>query len=102
MSEEVKSAEDISLTVVVPIRPQHEADDIVQALRNIADDIEAGEFDLVTTAVVVLGHTETVGSGDGYTTELERCELFGVGPRHDIFTVRGLLSTAITRFANGD
>ena len=85
-----------NLTVMRPPRP---ADDIVSALRAIADDLENGQYGLMTTAVVVLGHTEE----DYRTGEVgETIQVHGLGPRHDPFTVRGLLAAATATLGSTD
>lgn len=78
------------------------ADDVVQALRDIADDIEAGEVAFpVTTAVVVLGHTDSeVPCGDGDLGQTLFWRTFGVGARNDTFTIRGLLATVLNRWGH--
>jgi hypothetical protein len=76
-------------------------DDIPATLRRIADDIEAGEHGLMTTCLVVLGHTAERAGEDGNKVQQERHELFGCGPRCDMFTVRGLLLTVATRPLDG-
>ena len=82
---------------VVEIRKPFAPDDIVAGLRKLADEIEAGEYGLRTTCLVVLGHTDDrmAESGD----KMHGCdfELFGYGPRCDTFTTRGLLLTAATQ-----
>lgn len=82
---------------ITPIRKPFAPDDIPQTLRRIADDIEKGEFGLMTTCVVVLGHTEQRQEPDGSMLQRADYELFGCGPRCDTFTVRGLLMTATAR-----
>lgn len=81
---------------VVALRPQNSCDDIVTGLRNIANDIEAGKFGLMTTCVVCLGHTED-RPADGGTVQSDMNEVFGLGPRSDTFTIRGLLLTCATQ-----
>lgn len=73
------------------------ADDIVRTLRLIADDIEAGKVEWpVTTAVLILGHTGVDRpEGDDERWQEMFWRTYGVGPRSDAFTVRGLLATAI-------
>ncbi len=84
------------MTSVVPIRPTGGgADDIPTALRDIAQRVENGEYDLVTTAALVLGHTTEQPGKPGYTISSEHVEVFGIGPRHDVFTVRGLLMSGL-------
>lgn len=82
---------------VVPLRQTFAADDIPSTLRRIADDIEEGQFGLRTTCVVVLGHTEEKMLADGDKVQGDAFEVFGAGPRCDIYTVRGLLLTAATQ-----
>lgn len=78
------------------------ADDVVKALRNIADDIEAGNLEFpATTAVLVIGHTDPeVPCGDGARGQDLYWATFGMGPRNDTFTVRGLLMTALNRWGH--
>ncbi len=82
---------------IVELRPTFPADDIAPTLRRIADDIEKGEYGLVTTCLVALGHTETKPDGNGDIAQSDTYELFGCGPRCDIFTVRGLALTVATQ-----
>ena len=85
---------------IVALRKSFAPDEIPATLRRIADDIEAGEFGLMTTCLVVLGHTEDRIESSGDKMQRDVHELFGCGPRCDAFTVRGLLLTAATRHAN--
>lgn len=82
---------------VVPISKPFSADDIPVTLRRIADEIEADEHGLMTTCLVVLGHTgeQVVEGGD--KMQQSRYRLFGCGPRCDTFTTRGLLLTVATQ-----
>lgn len=82
---------------VVELRPSFPADDIASTLRLIADQVEAGEFGLITTCAVAMGHTATKPDGSGNIEQNCDYELFGCGPRCDIFTVRGLLLTVATK-----
>lgn len=81
---------------VVPIRPAVGAEDIAATLRRIADQYEAGEYGLATTCLVVMGHTSDRPENGG-VAQSNTFEMFGLGPRTDIFTVRGLLLTVATR-----
>lgn len=77
--------------------------DAAATLRRIADDIEAGEHGdwPVTTAVLVIGHTDAeVPEGD-VRVQRSYWHTYGAGPRCDVYTVRGLLMTAITRWDGG-
>lgn len=87
------------MTSIVPIRAEFPPDnDIAGTLRNIADGIERGEYGIITTCVVVTGHTSDRPFPDGKVQQ-NRFEIFGAGPRCDIYTVRGLLLTAATQEA---
>jgi hypothetical protein len=82
---------------ITPIQKPFAPDEIPATLRTIADEIEAGKFGLRTTCVVVLGHTESRPQDSGDKLQTDDFEIFGCGPRCDIFTVRGLLLTAATQ-----
>lgn len=82
---------------VVQLHQSYPAQDIASTLRLIADQIEAGKHGLITTAVVCIGHTEDKPGDDGERLMRDTYEIFGAGPRCDIFTVRGLLLTCATR-----
>ena len=86
---------------ITPIQKPFAPDDIPRTLRRIADEIEAGEFGIITTCLVGLGHTSERPEKDGIKMQRERHELFGCGPRCDAFTVRGLLLTLATRELDG-
>lgn len=85
---------------IVALHKPFEPDDISSTLRRIADEFEAGEYGLMTTCLVVMGHTGD-RPGDGAKLISERHELFGCGPRCDMFTVRGLLLTVATQPLDG-
>lgn len=81
---------------IVKLHETFPAQDIPATLRRIADRIEAGEYGLMTTAALCLGHTSEKPDGEA-RFQRERYELFGIGPRTDMFTVRGLLLTCATQ-----
>jgi hypothetical protein len=81
---------------VVQLHTPYPAQDVVQTLRRIADDIEKGEHGIVTTAAVCIGHTEERPAGNEREMRND-FTLFGMGPRADVFTIRGLLLTCATR-----
>jgi hypothetical protein len=86
---------------IVALHKPKPCEDVVATLRRIADDIENDEVGWpVTTAVLVLGHTEAEVSVGGDLVQENHWETFGAGPRCDAYTVRGLLLTAATRWAN--
>jgi hypothetical protein len=82
---------------IAPIRKPFAAEEIPATLRTIADEVEAGKYGLMTTCVVVLGHTDQRPGDDGWRLLRDRFRFFGAGPRTDLFTVRGLLLTAATQ-----
>ena len=82
---------------VVQLHAGYPAQDISSTLRLIADQIEAGDYGLITTAAVCIGHTEDRPGDDGERLMRDEYEMFGAGPRCDIFTIRGLLLTCATR-----
>lgn len=82
---------------VAPIRKPFAPDDIPATLRAIADDIEAGKFGVRSTCLVILGHTSDRPAPDGGKLQWDDFDIFGCGPRCDIFTTRGLLLTAATQ-----
>lgn len=70
--------------------------EVVQALREIARQIEAGEIDFpVSSCVVVIGHTERHNDpgGDDFLDQ-HYCEIYSSGPRCDTFTSLGLIEAA--------
>lgn len=82
---------------ITPIRKPFAPDDAPATLRRIADELEAGEHGLVTTCLVVMGHTEGKVMDDGGKLRTDEYVLYACGPRCDSFTVRGLLLTVATR-----
>jgi len=85
---------------VVQLHKSKPAMDIPETLRRIADEIERGEkMEVVTAAVLLLGHTFSLPSKADPNIESFHAEheLYGIGPRVDLFTIRGLLSHALIR-----
>lgn len=87
---------------VTPIKKPFAPDDIPATLRTIADEIERGDYGVKTTCLVVLGHTTSRPAEDGGMLQRDDYELFGCGPRCDVFTQRGLLLTVATRELKAD
>jgi hypothetical protein len=89
---------------VVSLHKGIPADDIPAGLRRLADTIEAGMVDdmpVITTAVVVLGHSaDKLEAGrpgeEGEVAHQSSWAMYGFGPRCDTFTIRGLLATSVT------
>ena len=81
---------------VIPLKQHVPADDIAHSLRNIADRYEKGEYGFATTCVVCIGHTEQKPSEEGQIMK-DTFEMFGCGPRSDIYTIRGLILTCATQ-----
>lgn len=66
--------------------------DLVVALRNLADDLEAGRENAHTAVVVTLGEGEEIG-------------IYSQGDRTDVMSALGLLTAgafALNRIASGD
>ena len=92
------------MNAVVQLHPGKPADDVCATLRRIADQIEGKEIGWpVTTAVLILGHTDTetpVGNGD--LSEQSYWTTFACGPRTSTFTVRGLVASAMRQWNYDD
>lgn len=82
---------------VIALHQAKPADDVSATLRRIADEVEAGEIEWpVTTAVVILGHTDAeVPQADGSLAERSYWATYAAGPRTGTFTVRGLVASAM-------
>lgn len=77
--------------------------DVVATLRRIADQVEAGEIEFpVTTAVLLLGHTDKEKLVGDELHQNTHWTTFGFGPRNDMFTCRGLMITALNRWGSDD
>ena len=79
---------------VVELHPTLTCENIVAGLRVLADEIEAGEYDIVPTlAVVVLGEEGERKDRDGITEHFNwRTHGFGKG---SYFSWKGLLASAM-------
>jgi hypothetical protein len=78
--------------------------DIVTGLRNLADKIEKGEIEdmpVITTCVLMLGHTSDRLLDNGDMARGSTYDLYSWGPRCDAFTVRGLMATCLNLNLNG-
>lgn len=76
----------MSATVVEFKRPEYF--NAASALRNIADDIEAGEYGEVATCAVTLKTSEGL-------------DIFGAGPRSEIENVYFVFGAAMAAISNG-
>ena len=90
------------MTNIISLHSPKPADDISETLRRIADDLDLGKYEFpVTTAVLLLGHTDSeVPVGDGIMSQQTYWKTYGLGPRCDTFTVRGLIATCMTQWEN--
>ena len=79
------------------VRPNPDCLDIAKALRNIADDVEAGKYDFEPTiAVLVLGQENTRREPDGIVDRF--CwQSHGLG-NATFFASKGLLAAASSNF----
>jgi hypothetical protein len=84
---------------VVQLHKPAPCEDIVRTLRVIADEIESGEHPAAewpaTTAVLILGHESQRPEDESVMMSRSAWTTHGFGPRHDIFTVKGLLATVL-------
>jgi hypothetical protein len=88
---------------VVQLHQPKPLSDVVATLRRIADEIEAGEHGdwPVTTCVVVIGHSDSeVPVGDDTVNHRYFWQSYGIGPRHDVFTCKGLLAQALHKWGH--
>jgi hypothetical protein len=87
------------MTSVVQLHKPPPCEDIVATLRLIADEMESGEHSAAkwpaTTAVVIFGHETQRPEGENIMMSRSAWTTHGFGPRHDIFTVKGLLATIL-------
>lgn len=85
---------------VVPLHPKMDCEGIATALRNIADQIEAGNYDFdPTLAVLVLGR-ESERKDIGGITMGFNWQTHGLG-KCGFFAAKGLLGVALARFETG-
>lgn len=90
---------------VIRLHQDKPCQNVPATLRRIADEIEANEHGdwPVTTCIVVLGHTDAeVPMEDGSLRQQNYWHTYGAGPRNDVFTVRGLMMTALNRWSDDD
>lgn len=90
------------LAGVTPIRKPIAATNVSASLRKLADDIDAGlpDFQVITTCVVLLGHTYSESNPDKNGNMEQRVDFStrGFGSRCDTFTVRGLMASCLSRW----
>ncbi len=86
---------------VVPLHPELACADIVKALRNIADDVEAGRYDFEPNmAVVVLGMDHQRQDRDGISIRYA-WQTHGLGKNATYMAAKGLLASALGSFDGG-
>ena len=80
--------------------PKFDADDIVQGLRNLANDIEAGEY-TPDMAVIVLASSGERMTAEGRVSNVG-WSTFGLGAKaSNLFAVKGALFSAAHSFDGG-
>lgn len=82
---------------IVQLRPALGCDDIVQGLRTIADDIEAGAYDFAPTQVVVVMGRETEHRDREGISSSYQWQTRGLG-KTSVFAGKGLLAAALSSF----
>lgn len=81
---------------VVALRQEAPCGEISATLRRIADQIDGGDIEWpISTAVLVLAHREERPDGDEQTIERTYWRTYGMGPRRDSFTCKGVLAEVI-------
>lgn len=90
------------MTDVIKLHKQPVQTDLVRGLRNLADKLEANggagigeDMPVITTMVVLAGHTVVTHLPEGDLAHEVFWELWSWGPRCDAFTVRGLMATVL-------
>ena len=82
---------------LVELRPKLDCEDVVKALRNVADDLEAGRYDFdPTLAVLVLGREATRRDRDAIVDSYQ-FQSHGFG-QCSFFASKGLLASALGKF----
>lgn len=100
---EEKKSEKGEIPKVIPITPRNRSENIYKTLRKIAKDLKNDEFGLITSAILVLGHTRDVLKPDAEDKDNsiiltnEKLHVFMMGPKQDIFTARGLLASGLNK-----
>lgn len=83
---------------VVELHPRHPCEDLVQGLRNIADEIEAGSFEFdPNIAVILLAMESQSRDGHGFNQSYQ-WQTHALGERASYFTVKGLMGSALANF----
>ncbi len=83
---------------VVEMRPDLECEELAKALRNIADEIEAGTYEFrPSMAVVVLAEESQRGDRDGISVNFN-WQTHGLGKGAGYFAAKGILAAAISAF----
>lgn len=82
---------------IVPLKQEHDCENIAVALRNIAADIESGAYDFdPSLAIVVLGR-ESVRSDRTGIVDSYQWQSHGLG-KATFFASKGLLASALNEF----
>lgn len=83
---------------VVDIYPRLACEDIVKALRNIADDLEAGSYRFDPAfAVLVLARESQHRDSEGLRASYN-WQTHGLGEKATVFATRGILISAASSF----
>lgn len=83
---------------VVPLHPALPCADLVAALRNIADEIESGNYDFAPDiAVVVLAAESQRRDAEGIVSTYD-WQTHGLGEKASVFATRGVLASALSSF----
>ncbi|MEW4469020.1 hypothetical protein AB1K62_14430 [Parasphingorhabdus sp. JC815] len=83
---------------VVPLHPRRDKDDLATALRNIADEIEAGDYDFDPSMAVVVLADERAQRGPDGDMITYNLQTHGIGARCSYFTSKGIMAAALTEY----
>ncbi len=86
---------------VVELKPVPDAFGVAKALRNIADEIEAGSYSFDPSMAVVVLATETNRHDREGITVNYNWQTHGLGEKCSFFTAKGILAAASAKFECG-
>lgn len=87
---------------VIELKPKPDAFDLAKALRNIADDIEAGAYSFDPNMAVVVLATEIRQHDREGVSEGFNWQTHGLGEKCGYFACKGVLASALARFECGE
>ena len=86
---------------IVELKPVPDAYGLSKALRNIADDIEAGDYSFDPSIAVLVLATETSRTDREGISVNYNWQTHGLGEKCGFFVARGILASALSKFESG-